>query len=121
MKKVIFDIGTHRYEELKFLFGNFCDKYIFYIFWFKSSLQSLIKKKINKFGYLKSFFELDLKQHIQILQLLLKIRKKDYPYQIICIDPNFVGNIQNNFKMKFLDFYSLNFAIGESDKDAIFT
>ena len=121
MKKVIFDIGTHRYEELKFLFGNFSDKYLFYIFWLKSSLQSLIRRKnINEFGYLKSFFELNLKQHIHILQLLLKIRKKNYPYQIICIDPNFVENIQNNFKIKFLDFFSLNFAIGESDKDMIY-
>ena len=121
MKKVIFDIGTHRYEELKFLFGNFGDKYIFYTFWVRSSLQSLIKKKnINKFGYSRSFFELNLKQHIKILKFLLKIRKNNYPYKIICIDPNFVENIENNFKRKFLDFYSLNLAIGESDKDTIY-
>ena len=121
MKKVIFDIGTHNYEELKFLFGNFSDKYSFYFLWLKSSLQSFTKKKnINKFGYSKSFFELKLKEHIKILQLLFKLRKKYYPYKIICIDPNFVGNVGNNFKKKFLDFYSLNFAIGESNNNDIY-
>ena len=31
-----------------------------------------------------------------------------------------MGNIENNFKKKFLDFYNLNLAIGESDKDNIY-
>lgn len=121
MNKIIFDIGTHRYEELKFLFGNTNEKYFFYIFWIKSSLLSILRNKnINEFGYTRSFFNFKLSDHLSILKLLFIKKNSRYPFKIICIDPNFMSTMKKNFESKFLSFFNLNLAIGESDKDTIY-
>jgi len=95
-KKIIVDIGTHKFEEINLLFFKDFLYLYFYLNWWKNSLKIFFFKlfsikdiSINQTGSLKSALDFDVRLHYSIIKLAFFHKRNINDYLILAIDPNY--------------------------------